>query len=79
MSEEIIQDGLWYLLARFYGFEDTVLNQGSHLQDPQGRRHQRHRQRRPHSDGGRLRIPAHHQADRQIRPAYYERPDTPIH
>ena len=26
MSEEIIQDGLWYLLARFYGFEDTVLN-----------------------------------------------------
>ena len=79
MSEEIIQDGLWYLLARFYGFEDTVLNKVAickTLKDAgisdtdKGVLIQM-------EDGSEFQLIIKQTA--KYDPAYYERPDTPIH
>ena len=79
MSEEIIQDGLWYLLARFYGFEDTVLNKVAickTLKDAgisdtdKGVLIQM-------EDGSEFQLIIKQTA--KYDPAFYERPDTPIH
>lgn len=79
VSEEIIQDGLWYLLARFYGFEDTVLNKVAickTLKDAgisdtdKGVLIQM-------EDGSEFQLIIKQTA--KYDPAYYERPDTPIH